>query len=310
MAARRGVTGVVAGMVATGLVWGVAGCGGGADEGGGGGAQGREASATASSRAPSGELVRWAGDVCAAAAEVKELRTQSAEELKKIRKPGESELSSRGRAIGYLAGMPSRVRSVESDLAGLGPSGVPAADRMLDAWRKKVKGVVSELDGVSPAVDLEQAPGSAADVDALVQGSLAPPEPDLPALAKKDARLAAAYERAEQCAPGWRPGREEASTASPETGTTTGPLPEAANGREYAACSDGSCEVLVTSTAAFTANGVDLHISVADDYVAFRTPGSLMQLGGVGGEAGFGDTLKAVVVGHDEDGAVLRFSKP
>jgi hypothetical protein len=66
----------------------------------------------------------------------------------------------------------------------------------------------------------------------------------------------------------------------------------------------------VTSTADITANGVDVHVAVSDDYVTFRTAGTLMQLGGAGGEAGFGDELKATVVAHDEDGAVLRFTTP
>jgi hypothetical protein len=35
-----------------------------------------------------------------------------------------------------------------------------------------------------------------------------------------------------------------------------------------------------------------------------------MQFGGGGGEAGFGNGLKANVVAHDKDGAVLKFSRP
>ncbi|NYE44804.1 hypothetical protein HEB29_005815 [Streptomyces fulvorobeus] len=35
------------------------------------------------------------------------------------------------------------------------------------------------------------------------------------------------------------------------------------------ACSDGACEVLVTSTADTTANGVSVHVTVADDSLIF-----------------------------------------
>jgi hypothetical protein len=194
------------------------------------------------------------------------------------------------------------VEDVESDLEALGRSGVPAADRLLDAWLKKVKGVVTELDNVSPSAAFDDAEGSAAGVDRLVQ-SLTSPQPDLLALTKKDAQLAAAYHRAEQCAPGWKP--VEASSPAPDP---NGPLPKAADGRNTGACSDGECEVLVTSTADITANGVSVHVSVGDDVVTFQTAGTLMQLGGAGGEAGFGDELKATVVAHNEDGAVLRFT--
>jgi len=54
-----------------------------------------------------------------------------------------------------------------------------------------------------------------------------------------------------------------------------------------------------------------VEVTVRDDYVAFRTAGTLMQLGGgAGGRARFGDGLTATVVAHDEDDAVLRFTTP
>ncbi|MEJ8670320.1 hypothetical protein WKI71_23520 [Streptomyces sp. MS1.AVA.1] len=147
------------------------------------------------------------------------------------RRPGEirdsdaqADLVARARAVGYLAGTPSAVDDVESGLADLGPSGVPAADRLRDAWLKKVRGVVAELDGVSPNPADGDAEGSAADVDKLVQ-SLTSPRPDLPALAKQDARLAAAYERAEQCA------RAGSPTARARTPPRRRPTPTARSPR-------------------------------------------------------------------------------
>ncbi|MFF9200263.1 hypothetical protein ACF1AE_00160 [Streptomyces sp. NPDC014986] len=296
-------TGSVA-VVAAALVLAVGGCGGGSDE-----KDHKDEKAgvpeKGSAGPPSGELVKWVGDMCEATTTLEDLRTDSAANLREIRNPDELGPSAEHLAVGYLSRTPMTVEDVERDLADLGPSGVPAADRLLGAWLKKLKGVVSALDEVSPSAAFDDAEGSAADVDGLVR-SLTPPEPDLPALTKKDPRLAAAYRRAEQCAPGWKPAGETA----PPAPDPTGPLPEAADGENTGACSDGECEVLVTSTADITANGVGVHVSVADDHVTFRTAGTLMQLGGAGGEAGFGDELKATVVAHDENGAVLRFTTP
>ncbi|EFL33582.1 predicted protein [Streptomyces viridochromogenes DSM 40736] len=84
---------------------------------------------------------------------------------------------------------------------------------------------------------------------------------------------------------------------------------EAADGDDFAACSDGACEVLVTSTADITANGVTVHVSV-DDSVTFRTPGTITNLGGRGGVAQFGFDLKVKVVAHHGKTAVLEFAVP
>ncbi|MEU0086968.1 hypothetical protein [Streptomyces sp. NPDC006274] len=88
-----------------------------------------------------------------------------------------------------------------------GPSGVPTADRLRDAWLTKVQGVVAELDQVSPSAAFGNAEGSTPGVDRLVQ-SLTPPQPDLPALTKKHPLLPAAYRHAARCAPGWKPAGE------------------------------------------------------------------------------------------------------
>ena len=291
--------------VAAGLVLAVGGCGGGTDEKAD--ASDKRSAEPTPARPPSKELVKWVGGMCESAAALKNLRTDSAADLKEIRDSDEADLVAEATAVGYLSSTPSAVEDVESDLEGLGRSGVPAADRLLDAWLKKVNGVVTELDEVSPSAAFDDAEGSAGGVDKLVQ-SLTPPRPDLPALTKKDPRLAAAYQRAEQCAPGWKPDESADGTDSPAP-DPTGPLPKAADGRNTGACSDGECEILVTSTADITANGVSVHVSVKDDFVTFQTASSLMQLGGTG-EAEFGGDLKATVVAHNKDGAVLKFTTP
>lgn len=309
-------------MVAAGLVLAVGGCAGGADgeagasgkagASGEAGAPGKGTADAAPARPPSKELVRWVGGLCGTTTTIEDLRKDSAADLREIRNPPEAPgPSAELLAMSYLSGTPNAVESVDRDLRGLGRSGVPAADRLLAAWLKKLAAVLPELVEVSPAAAMDDAEGSAAGVDKLVR-SLTPPEPDLPELTEKDPRLAAAHERAKQCAAGWEPGETGGAGegSGPPAPDPTGPLPAAADGKNTDACSDGACEVLVTSTAHITANGVSVHVTVADDSVTFLTAGTVMQLGGAGGEAGFGDELKAVVVAHNKQGAVLKFSTP
>lgn len=294
---RRGSVAVVA----AGLVLAVGGCGGGTDEKAD--ASGRASAKPTPTRPPSRELVKWVGYMCVQTSALEDLRAESAADLKQIRNPDEAGSDAHLFAVSYLSRTPPAVDDVESALTELDPSGVPAADRLRNALLKKVKGVADHLDEVSlidAAVDAE---GIVADVDKRVQ-SLTPPQPDLLALTKKDPQLAAAYQRAEQCSPDWNPDEEAASP------TPTGPLPKAADGKNIDACSDGECEVLVTSSVWITANGVDVHVTPGDDSVTFETPSAVMRLGGQGGVAKWGDDLKVTVVAQNKDGAVLKFTVP
>ncbi|WP_369203573.1 hypothetical protein [Streptomyces sp. PU-14G] len=290
-------------VVAAGLVLAVGGCGGGADESTG--ASGKGSAKPAPTRPPSKALVKWVGDMCEVTTVLKTVREDSTAELEKIRAPKDPGPSADYLAASYLSRTPLPVEDTERDLERLDSSGVPSADRLRDAWLKKVKGVVSELDKVSPADAFEDAEGSASDVDELVQ-SLTSPKPSLTTLTKKDPRLASAHERAKQCAPGWEPG-PDASTPKPDP---SGPLPKAADGKNTGACADGECEVLVTSAVDITANGLSVHVTTADESVTFRTAGTVMQLGGQGGVAEFGDDLTVTVVAQNKDGAVLEFTTP
>ncbi|OEU90476.1 aromatic ring-opening dioxygenase LigA [Streptomyces abyssalis] len=290
--------------VAAGLLLAVAGCGNGAE--GKAGASGSGSADAAQAGPPSRKLVKWVGAVCESTSALKTVRKDSAKDLKEIRKPEEPGPPAEHLAASYISRTPWPVEEAESDLKDLGSSGVPAADRLRDAWLKKLKNVVPELDEMSPADAFEDAEGSAADVDELIQ-SLTPPEPDLGALTKKDPRLATAHKRAKQCAPGWKPGEEETAKPAPDP---TGPLPEAADGKDTGACSDGKCEVLVTSEADITANGLNVHVTADGDSVTFQSDGGYMRLGGQGGVAKFGDDVKVTVVAQNEDGAVLKFSIP
>jgi hypothetical protein len=295
-----------AAVVAAALVLAVGGCGGGTDEKAD--ASGTRSAEPKPTRPPSKELVKWVGGMCASTTALRNLRRDSAADLEEIRASDEASLSADALAVSYLSGTPWAVETVEGDLEDLGPSGVPAADRLRDALLKKVRGVVAELDGVSPSEAFDNAEGSTAGVDKLVQ-SLTPPEPDLPALTKKDPRLAAAYERADQCAPGWKPDEGAEETASPEP-DPTGPLPRAKDGTDTGACSDGECEIRVTRSASITANGLTVDVTVTNESVTFMTPSTIMTLGGQGGVATFGDALKATVVAQNTDGAVLEFTTP
>ncbi|QLH25685.1 hypothetical protein [Streptomyces sp. Rer75] len=292
-------------VMAAGLVLALGGCGGGTGEKAD--ASDKRSAEPTPPRPPSKALVTWVGGMCESSRALKNLRTDSAADLKEIRTMDEGDLTAQSRAVSYLAGTPSDVVDVDRDLKDLGPSGVPAADRLLDAWQKKLKRVVPQLDEMSPTAAFDDAEGSVADADKLIQ-SLTPPKPDLRALTKKNPQLAAAHQRAEQCAPGWNPA-EETDSPSPDP-TPTGPLPKAADGKNTAACSDGKCEVLITSAADITANGLSVHVTAGDDSVTLQTPSTVMNLGGQGGVATFGDALEATVVAQNEDGAVLRFTIP
>ncbi|MFE3248576.1 hypothetical protein [Streptomyces sp. NPDC059209] len=288
-------------VVVAGLVLAIGGCGGETDEKAGG--SDKKTAEPTPTRPPSKKLVSWVGGMCGATTAIKDFRTRSAEDLKEIRNPGEDSSPPKLLAMNYLVGAPLEVDGAESALEDLGPSGVPAADRMVDAWLKKVRSVAAELDGVSPDDASDDAEGSAAGVDKLVQ-TLVSPKPDLVALTKKDPQLAGAYKRAERCAKGSTPDEETALVAS------TGPLPKAADGRNTDACSDGECEVLVTSDVDITANGVGLRVATGKGSVTMYAPSSVMTLGGRSSMAVFGDDLAVIVVGLDKDGAVLKFTTP
>ncbi|HWM36440.1 MAG TPA: hypothetical protein VNS49_04870 [Streptomyces sp.] len=291
-------------VVAAGLLLAVAGCGSGGAEGKTG-ASGSGSADAAQAGPPSKKLVKWVGAVCESTAGLKTVRKDSAADLKEIRKTKEPGPPAEHLAAGYISRTSLPVDEAERGLKDLSSSGVPAADRLRDAWLKKLKKVVAELDEMSPADAFDDAEGSAADVDKLIQ-SLTSPEPSLAALTKKDPRLAGAHKRAKQCAPGWKP-EEETGQPAPDP---TGPLPKAADGKNTGACSDGKCEVLVTSAVDITANGLNVHVTTDDDSVTFQSEGGYMRLGGQGGVAKFGDDVKVTVVAQNEDGAVLKFSIP
>lgn len=294
-------------VVAVGLVLAVGGCGGGADHKaadppGGKGAE------SAAARPPSDELVGWVGKMCESTDALKDVRTDSAAQLKKIQNPDGSGPPAEHLASGYLHDTTGAVEDVQRDLEYLDPAGVPAGDRLLTAWQKKLKAVGPKLRKLSWDADFEDYENNAPAMDKLVQ-SLTSPQPGLTAATKKDPRLAAAFEHAKPCDPDWKPPLERV-TPVPDS---SGPLPKAADGDNTGACTDGECEILVTSSVDVTAKGLKVRVTVDKDDITFRTASSSTQLGGGGGggKAEFGENgkeLTVVVIAHNAEGAVLYFT--
>lgn len=294
-------------VVAVALVLAVGGCGGGADREAADASGGKRAEA-ASARPPSDELVRWVGKMCESTDALKDVRTDSAAQLKKIQDPDGSGPSGEHLASGYLFDTTRAVEDVQRDLEYLDPAGVPAGDRLLAAWQKKLKAVKPKLRELSWDADFEDYEKNAPSMDKLVQ-ALGSPQPGLTAATEKDPRLAAAFERAKPCAPDWKPPLERV-TPVPDP---SDPLPKAADGDNTGACSDGECEVLVTSSVDVTAQGLKVRVTVDEDDITFRTASSSTQLGGQGGggKAEFGENgkeLTVIVIAHNAEGAVLYFT--
>src|SRR5688500_11027670 len=148
MGRSRGVAVVVAGLVLA-----VGGCGEGGTHGKAAraSAEPKPARPPSSSPSPSSELVEWAGDMCESTVALRNLRKESAADLKEIRdSDDETGMLAHARALSYLSSTPADVETVADGLEDLGPSGVPAADRLRDALRKKVRSVANELEAQSP----------------------------------------------------------------------------------------------------------------------------------------------------------------
>lgn len=299
---------------AAGLMLAVGGCGGGdgkaADLPGKGAAESAEGAAeSAAAQPPSAELVDWVGDMCEATNALEDARTDSTAGLKKVRNPDGDSTPADFRASGYLSDTSGAVEDVQRDLDRLDSSGVPAADRLLAAWQKKLKVVGPEAHKLFWDADFDDYEKNAPAMDKLVQ-SLTSPQPDLTALTEKDTRLADARRRAEKCAPDWKPPAERVTPVR----DPSKPLPKATDGTNTDACDDGECEILVTSEADITMNGLTVHVTVDENAVTLQAGGAVSRMGGEGGGAvgevgSNGKDLTAVVVAHNKHGAVLYISE-
>ncbi|SDE12550.1 hypothetical protein [Glycomyces harbinensis] len=95
-------------------------------------------------------------------------------------------------------------------------------------------------------------------------------------------------------------------TAAPSPTPSEAAFPEAADGQDYGACADNTCEILVIGQASVDSSMGPLDVSVADDSVTIYSGGTTMSMG-EGGTAIFGDTLTIEMLAVEGDRAVLNF---
>jgi len=295
-----------AALLAAGFTLAVGGCSSGKE----GGADGRPA-ADAARPVPTRAMVIWADTMCEATDLLTSTKASSAEDIKEIKDPPEDAFFEPSfEADNYLHSTPSSLSQLSQQLADVRPSKIAAADRFSDRLSRNVGKVAPRITKMTEST-LEWSDKKKVDraerVAELI-ASVKMPEPGLPAVAKKDPKLAAAYHLAPGCVPPAKP------SPSPKA---TGPLPEADDGKDLDACKDGKCEVLVTKPADIDVGDLTLHVIVKDGTVTLQhsSPSGgkgQITLTSEGGRGTFGDaggggtTVKAV--GVRKSRAVLRVS--
>lgn len=308
----KGVNVRGAGLLAVGLVLVVSGCG--TDD--------EPASGKSSSTAPTRALVVWADQMCETTALLKKTKANSASQLERIENPPDDDFFDLDSdAENYLNDTSTSVDGLATSLNKVRPAGIAAADRFrkdLADNLAKISPQVVKLSDFMTIVDLsaKAKKANARRVGLLVE-SLKAPQPDLPTLVKKDPKLALAYHLAPRCAPPPKPAPPR-PPASPKPSPKAPPkvLPKAKDGTNLSACTDGTCEVLISKPVDVLANGMKLHISVKDLRVTVSTDypsgGSGESSFSAGGGTGFGTpdgrevNIKGVAV--NKDGAVLKFT--
>lgn len=281
-------------LLMAGVVLTIGGCGSSTADGGG--SPGAAASASKFAE-PRQALVKWAGQMCEATKLLGELKTNSAYEVRQITDPPkDAVVPSRFVARGYLSQTSSSLDEILKKLHGIRPSGIATADRLHDDLTKEVERVRTEVPDLDDSIGFDRGLEESVDqAERLGKKVASLKMPDLAAVAAADAQLSVAYRAAPECAP-------------PK------PLPEAADGTDFGACKDGTCEILVTKRTYLTVGGWRMRVSLAGTKAKVR---SIEPDGGVGevtlatgGHGTFGEanrelTVKAVAV--NEDGAVLQF---
>ncbi|EHR61086.1 hypothetical protein [Saccharomonospora cyanea] len=203
----------------------------------------------------------------------------------------------------YLSSVPGRVEVLVEPVAGLRDTGVPVADayrsRLLSALREARESLphaASPLDYYDLSVEeLRARTREVADTVAAI----APRDPDLPGVARRDPALSAAYDLAPHCEP-----PEAPASAS----TTT--LPAAENGTDVDACEDGTCQIEVSAPVDVTVNGTRFTVAVSDRTVWISSGSGLIRLtgSGTGRFGGEGSTVVFSVAASTDTTAVLDVS--
>ncbi|MFE5502731.1 hypothetical protein ACFQ73_09225 [Amycolatopsis japonica] len=174
----------------------------------------------------------------------------------------------------YLFNVGSALREVERDATvSIVPEAFPRGRELVDTYTTAAKLLADKVDGY------RHQDGAAEDVlrGYMTETTVAlkmpkPPGLELATLAATDGTVAQANERAENCRP---------AKAEPEPSTAPVALPQAKDGGNLSACSDGRCEVLVFA-------GAVVPVPKRFRFDVFRVRAiadGIMQIGAKGGNA-------------------------
>lgn len=190
-------------------------------------------SAPAASSVPIQTLVSWIDGACGARTTLEKLKKSSSTAYERVRTSSDQ---TGMEAWNYVGSRLVDLQALETQLAGLPPVATPAAEAWRTALRDALTAPKAQLttfhqittSGVTPLAELQSRASQAADLVAKL------PVPEF------DPALNTAYAQAPRCTP--------PKTTAPTTAPPPVPAP-AADGRNYAACADGRCEVTVTKSA-------------------------------------------------------------
>jgi hypothetical protein len=270
---------------------------------------------TTTSEAPSQELVTWAGRLCTANDQLvsehesgRDLTTTPPDQFVLVQ------------ARHYLGFVDSTVSRLAGEFASMPRTGIEDADEY-------VANVAAELVRVEPEVGRLSADTATAfqlpDADVLSRvrnlvelfDSVERATGGLESLVQESEEFAAAYERTPTCDPDAPPPSGSPAPSSESSAEQPAGLPKAADGRNLAACPDGTCEVELRGKARVTVGSFVLDVSVRGGSVTVTHDfggggGGMATLGGPGGEASFGSGNQTVTIslsGVERDRAVVKF---
>ncbi|WP_155057862.1 hypothetical protein [Streptomyces blattellae] len=269
-------------------------------------------------------LVVWADGMCESTDGFEALKKESAEGIGDVTDPPEDAIWPVDMAAdSYLSDTSSSLDTLVEELDSVRKTGIAAADRLHDRLAEdvgKAAAEVTELSDFMTLYDLSEKEkvDRAERVAGLVE-ALEMPKPGLSAVVAGESRLQTAHRLAPRCVPPAEPSpsASESTSSSPSPSpATTGPLPEAEDGKNTAACEDGTCEILVTEPVDFVVGDWNLHVTVEDATVTLTNTNASGFVGmmsfGAGGGGGFstagGKTTDVNATAVNKDGAVLNFS--
>jgi hypothetical protein len=249
---------------------------------------------------PDQRLVTWAGRMCDGISQLDSERSKASQTLQFMKDPRLGSMV----AQSYPVQQPESLQMVADIFTELKPSGNAAADRLTAQYRTALGKAIAKIEPLAgdPSTALQRDNATAIRVSrqiATLIKDVKPAGPDLPALAKSDAAVNLAYREAPSCK----------ATADQQ------PFPKARDGKNYQACADGTCEVLISKAATFVVKGKRITVTVVDRQVSISNReadgGGFTTSVGVGGNASWGTSgamTNATAVGIKSTSAVLRLS--